>query len=247
MPEETELSAAADVGTRVPAQSRQALVLGANGALGAACAEALVREGAVVHRSSRRGGEGLIAVDGSCPGGLDELDGLPPLDAVVWAQGANRNDEVTGFDVEAFREVMEANVTFVLATLHRLHDSGRLRAPARLVVLSSIWERAARPGKLSYTVSKAAVGGLVRAVATDLAPEGHLVNAVLPSVTDTPMTRAVLSSEQIATTEAATGFNRLIEPRDVAEATAWLCSPANRSITGQSITVDLGLCHVRHL
>lgn len=244
---DAELPHDEDVGTPVSKSPQNVLVLGARGALGAACADAFARPGTSVHRTSRRGGSGLIAVDHSKEHGLDGLNELPQLDAVVWAQGANRNDELAAFEADAFRQVMEANVTFVLSTLHRLHAAGRLRPPTRMVVLSSIWEQAARPGKLSYTVSKAAVGGLVRAVAADLAPEGHLVNAVLPGVTDTPMTRAALSSEQIAATESATGFGRLTDPSDVADTVLWLCSPANRSVTGQSITVDLGFSRVRRL
>jgi 3-oxoacyl-[acyl-carrier protein] reductase len=87
----------------------------------------------------------------------------------------------------------------------------------------------------------------VRAASADLATAGHLVNAVLPSVTDTPMTRAMLSDEQVQRVAAATGLGRLTSLDDVAEAVAWLCSPANTGVTGQSIPVDLGFSHVRHL
>lgn len=226
----------------------EALVFGALGALGTACCDALGDAGATVHRTARSGGDGgVFAIDRAESSTLEQLRELPPLDAVVWAQGANLNDDVASFDADAFGTLMDANVTFVLATLAVLHSAKRLRAPARLVVISSIWEHAARPGKLSYTVSKAAVGGLVRAVAADLAPEGHLVNGVLPGVIDTPMTRAALRPEQVAGVEGATGFGRLATPQDVAATVAFLCSPANGAITGQSVTVDLGFSRVRGL
>lgn len=231
----------------MPARMSDVLVFGALGALGSACCDLLGTQGATVHRTGRRAGDGILEIDVANPVTLDGLRDLPSLDAVVWAQGANRNDDVASFELDGFLEIMEANVTYVLATLAVLHSARRLRAPARLVVISSIWEQAARPGKLSYTVSKAAVGGLVRAVAADLAPEGHLVNAVLPGVIETPMTREALTSEQVAGAEEATGFGRLATPEDVAATTAWLCSPANRSLSGQSITIDLGFSRVRRL
>ena len=81
--------------------------------------------------------------------------------------------------------------------------------------------------------------------ALDLARDGHLINAVLPGVLDTPMTRANLTMEQIAVFERATGFGRLPALADVVRAVESLLSPQNHSITGQFIKVDLGFSDVR--
>ena len=113
--------------------------------------------------------------------------------------------------------------------------------------ICSIWESVARPGKFSYTVSKAAVGGLVRAAAADLAADGHRVNAVLPGVTDTPMTRAMLDADQLAAVTGGTGFDKLVSLDEVAATIAWLCSAQSSGISGQSLTVDLGFSNVRFL
>jgi 3-oxoacyl-[acyl-carrier protein] reductase len=59
------------------------------------------------------------------------------------------------------------------------------------------------------------------------------------------MTRAMLSSEQIAGVAAQTGFGRLTSLADIAGLTAHLCSAANTGVTGQSIAVDLGFSHAR--
>jgi len=115
------------------------------------------------------------------------------------------------------------------------------------VVLSSIWQTLARANKFSYTVSKAAIGGLVRAASVDLAPRGILINAVLPSVIDTPMTRSMLSPEQVDFVASQTGFGRLATADDVAAQVAWLATDANTGTTGQSIGVDLGFSHARVL
>ena len=224
----------------------QALVFGASGAIGGAIADTLGGAGFTVHGTSRGGDGNTIALDpiGS-PGGLAALDDLPPLDAVVWAQGANCNDGAATVQREDYEAVMAANVTYVVVTLEHLLSGERLAERARMVVVSSIWEQIARPGKFSYTISKAAIGGLVRAASADLAARGHLINAVAPSVTDTAMTRAMLSGEQIDGVAGATGFGRLTSLQDVAGLTAHLCSPANTGVTGQSIAVDLGFSHVR--
>jgi Dehydrogenases with different specificities (related to short-chain alcohol dehydrogenases) len=64
-------------------------------------------------------------------------------------------------------------------------------------VISSIWQNIARQNKLSYCVTKAALQGLIQSLMIDLGSAGHLVNAVLPGVLDTQMTRNNLLAEQL--------------------------------------------------
>jgi 3-oxoacyl-[acyl-carrier protein] reductase len=223
-----------------------ALVVGGYGALGTAIAKQLTQDGFVVLRTSRvqRDGESAIIASDS----LREIAmTLPPLDAVVWAHGVNINDSAANFEADALGSVLDANVTLVARQLSELISRGRIQEGSRLVVLSSVWEEVARSGKFSYTVSKAALGGLVRAAALDLADRGILINAVLPGVVDTPMTRAALSPDQITAAERATPFGKLVQPGDVATLVAYLCSPANTGVTGQSIAVDLGFSIGRSL
>lgn len=227
--------------------SRRALVVGGRGTLGSAVATVLRAAGDEVLTTSRTPGEEVLVLDPQQaePARRAVLGAVPELDVLVFAQGVNANDTTGALDLERYAGVVDANVTLVVETLDALVAAGRLRRGARVVVLSSVWEMVARPGKLSYTVSKAAVGGLVRAAAVDLAPLGVFVNAVLPGVVDTPMTRAMLSAEQLAAVEASTGFGRLVDEAAVACTVAFLCSEANTGITGQSIVVDLGFSVAR--
>jgi 3-oxoacyl-[acyl-carrier protein] reductase len=225
--------------TKLAEQVRTALVVGGFGALGTAIASQLEADGAHVFRTSRSPHADIVdAVT------IDDDDhalrNLPKLQAVVWAQGINVNDWADTHESEDLLRVFEINVALVARQLRVLVEAKRLAPGARLVILSSIWEGVARPGKFSYTVSKAAVGGLVRAAALDLAPQGILVNAVLPGVVDTPMTRTTLSPAQIERVEAGTGFRRMVVPADVANLVGYLCSAHNTGVTGQSIVVDLG-------
>jgi 3-oxoacyl-[acyl-carrier protein] reductase len=222
----------------VTRQARTVLVVGGFGTLGAVVAAHLQADGARVLRTSRDPDTGVpdaITLDDE-----DAFRALPVLDAVVWAQGVNLNDQVDTHEAEDLSRLFDVNVALVARQLRALLGAKRLARGARLVVLSSIWEGLARPGKFSYTVSKAAVGGLVRAAALDLAPEGILVNAVLPGVVDTPMTRTMLSPAQIRHVRSATGFNRMVVPDDVASLVGYLASAHNTGVTGQSIGVDLG-------
>lgn len=180
---------------------------------------------------------------------LDRNSSLPkelgPFDAVCWAQGKNGNDSIYSFDEASHREMYEANVIFVLSSLNYLVKNNLLTKPARLCVISSIWQELARQNKLSYGVSKSALKGLILSLANDMGVDGHLVNAVLPGALDTPMTHQNLSEKQLGAVISSTQFGRLTALQDVANTTYFLCSPENTGVTGQFIKVDLGYSDVR--
>lgn len=230
---------------------RRALVFGARGEIGSAITDALAADGTEVVGTSRApsaGDNGMIAVAPfDTAVGLQSLENAGRFDAVVWAQGANLNDSLLDFDLALHVEVLQANCIFVAATLAELLRCNALRDGARLCIVSSIWQQIAREHKFSYTVSKAAISGLVHSASADLATKGILVNAVLPSVTDTSMTRAMLTREQIDRFARATPFERLTSLDDVAGAVVFLCSDRNTGVTGQSIAVDLGYTTVRRV
>lgn len=177
----------------------------------------------------------------------DSLKLRAPFDAVCWAQGTNLNDSIYSFDRTNHQMVYDANVLFVLESLSQLLRSGLLAKPAKLCIVSSIWQEISRQNKLSYGISKAALKGLVLSLANDLAHDGFLVNAVLPGALDTPMTRSNLSEDQILSIEASTKFNKLATLGDVASTIFFLCSGENSSVTGQFLKVDLGFSDVRNI
>ena len=173
------------------------------------------------------------------------LDADAPYSAVCWTHGANFNDSIYDFDVARHEEIYRANVIFILSSLRILLDRDLLTKPARLCVISSIWQNLARQNKMSYGITKAALQGLVLSAATDMAKDGHLVNAVLPGVLDTPMTRRNLSPEQVERVSSATLFGTLPTLEAVAGLVMFLCSRNNVGITGQFIEADLGFSHAR--
>lgn len=176
---------------------------------------------------------------------LDDLLKWGPFEAICWAQGANCNDSIYSFDQEVHMKLYEANVLFILRSLNQLLSAGVLAKPSRLCVVSSIWQNYARQNKLSYSVTKAALQGLVMSLANDLGRDGHLINAVLPGVIDTPMTRNNLTDEQISNISKSTQFDRLPSLKDVASAVYSLTSYLNTGVTAQFVNVDLGFTHVR--
>ncbi len=234
------------------------LVFGASGAIGGAITAAAAGRGWDVTAVARTKPEGdfvpgvhAVSLDPFGPGLANpDVPGGPlaatgPFDAVCWAQGANLNDNIRTVDLAEHEEIYRANCTYVLVTAQALLRADLLTAPAKLCVISSIWQTIARQNKLTYGMTKAALQGLVLSLAADLGADGHLVNAVLPGALDTPMTRKNLSAEQIGALESATLFGRLSTLEDVASAVLYLCSPENTGITGQFVAADLGFSRVR--
>lgn len=224
------------------------LIFGASGAIGQAIVHrALAADWIVVGATRNRAPSGLAASEWLQYDPIDDplgnaLADVAPFDGVCWAQGANINDSPRTLDVDRHLDLYRANCVAVLASLAALVTRDLLSAGgARLVVVSSIWQERARQNKLSYTVTKAAIGGLVRSASVDLGSDGHLINAVLPGVLDTPMTASNLTPRQIDAVRAKTSLARLPDLATLADTVLFLCSAANRSITGQSIAVDTGM------
>lgn len=228
--------------------SQKLLLFGGGGAVGSAIRQVFEqRDSSVTATGRRETADGkLVKFDPFGPA-FDQsvLDRFAPFDAVCWAQGANLNDSVYDVDPEKHLELYRANVLFNIVTLRMLLTRGLLRPPARLCVISSIWQKLARQNKLSYSVSKAALQGFVLSAAADVAKDGHLINAVLPGALDTPMTHRNLTAAQVTALSNATLFGRLPDLDAVANLVLFLCSAENAGITGQFIAVDLGFSGVR--
>ncbi len=237
--------------------TQRLLVFGATGAIGKSVVETAISRGWEVFAVARgisqsRDRESFdphvkfIAADpfSSAFAGEDLAFGAP-YTSVCWAQGANTNDSVYTVDLETHLSIYRSNCAYIVMTLQALLNLRLVETESRFCVISSIWQKLARQSKLSYCMSKAALQGLVLSAAADLAPEGHLINAVLPGALETPMTRKNLSSEQIDRLAAATAFGRLPTLDSVASLVCYLCSPENTGITGQFIAADLGFSNVR--
>ena len=169
-----------------------------------------------------------------------QVDSISKLDGVIWAQGLNAADSFGNFEADAYENVMDANVTFILRSLKVLMDRGKIQQDSQLVVISSVWSQISRPNKLSYGISKAALGGLVRALATDLGPLGIQINAVSPGPIDTPMTTRNLKPEDLDRVISESPLKRLVTLDEVTSLICELAAGNLSGITGQEIVIDGG-------
>jgi len=168
------------------------------------------------------------------------------FDAVVFAQGANINGSVMENPREQLADLFEANVTMIAETIAAMMTHNLIAQGGRVVIISSLWEQLTRQEKFAYSVTKAAVGGLVRSLAVDLGrAKGILVNAILPGIVMSPMVERTLKPEQIANVVSQTPGGKLATPIDVANSIYLLGCETNTAISGQSIFVDQGFSIAR--
>lgn len=175
---------------------------------------------------------------------LDSLENIENVDIVIWAQGYNFNDNINSFNEYEYLKIMNVNVLFILKTMNFLLTRNKIKENAKMVIISSIWEELTRDNKLSYTISKSALSGLVKNVAFDLSSKNILINNILPGVVDNQMSRNTLTSEQFLYIKNYTGFNRLIQLDDLYNTVRFL-TIENTGITGESIKVDLGFTNIK--
>jgi NAD(P)-dependent dehydrogenase (short-subunit alcohol dehydrogenase family) len=176
---------------------------------------------------------------------LTNLSNLKNITIVVWAQGYNINDNIHNYDNNIFNSMLEGNVTFIMNTLNYLLTNNIIIDNSKMVITSSIWQELSRENKLSYSISKSALNGLIKNVAFDLAKRNILINNILPGVIDNIMTRKTLISEQLEYVKSSTNFNRLITLDDIYKTILFLVTE-NTGITGQSIKIDLGFTNIKN-
>ena len=240
-----------------------ALVTGAARGIGAAVAARLAAEGYRVVLADRCSGPDSDVVLGYRLASRDELD-VRDLDAVrrVVSTVEDLRVVVTAAGVvwggapvwdmpgAAWQEVFDVNVTgtygVIAAAVPRLLDQPEPRT-GRIVALASAGASRGLPHMAAYSAAKHAVVGLVRSVAGELADRGVTINAIAPGSTRTPILRASAEAYRLGAVEEFIPhqpIGRLLDPSEIADAVAWLCSPVAAAVTGSVVAVDGGMTAV---
>ena len=212
--------------------SKKVVLFGHTGDIGKACLELLNKSNYTVICVPRNKVNEIV---------LEKVDGA------IWAQGANLTETFENTSTENWDSIWDANFNYLVKTLNYLLSNDLLNKNARLVALSSVWQEIARSNKTAYISSKAALGGLVRALAVDLGPNGIAINAILPGVTESAMTSRNLSADQISEIKKTTPTGKLVELSQIASVIEFLVSNKSIGINGQSIFVDNGWSQTKNV
>ena len=106
--------------------------------------------------------------------------------------------------------------------------------------MSSVIGLTGNAGQVNYAASKAAIIGLTKSLARELASRNILVNCIAPGFIETPMTDAMTEAQKAATLEKIP-LGRMGTTADIANAALFLAGPWSNYITGQIMTVDGGM------
>ncbi|WP_321894877.1 SDR family NAD(P)-dependent oxidoreductase [Paraburkholderia heleia] len=222
-------------------------VTGGFGSLGLVTAQLLAERGARVALLGRGGAPAVaalpVALAGAlCMGGVDLVDAnaaqtafstlqgkLGGLDALVNVAGAFRWETIGDGDARTWDLMFDLNVKTALnaskAALPHLVQSGA----GRVVNIGAGAGLKAGLGMGAYSASKAGVARLTEALAEELKDKGVTVNAILPSIIDTPQNRADMPDAD---------FTRWVQPREIATLIAFLLGADAQAITGALIPVN---------
>jgi len=237
---------------------RTAIVTGGSSGIGKATCEVLARDGyrvAVFDRdelgahavADAIGGSAFVcdvtderAVVNAFERALEALGDR--LDALATPAGIVDTTPFLELDAAAFLRVYQVNV---IGTFLCMREAAKRMQPgARICTVASVAGKrgGGLHGTAAYAASKGAVIALTRSAARALAEREIAVNGIVPGPALTPMLQSTLDDESNqARIAQATLLRRLAEPSEIAEAIAWLLSPAASYVNGEMLSVDGGL------
>jgi 3-oxoacyl-[acyl-carrier protein] reductase len=241
-----------------------ALVTGASGGIGTACARALAAEGAKVavhyHRGRERaealadelGGAPILNADLTIEDDVDQLfdaarGALGRIDVCAAVAGAWPSDDVPVWELslDRWRSTLDANLTASFLTARAFLREVARNGAGNLVLVGSTAGIFGEAGHADYAAAKSAVlVGLLLSLkneVTRIAPLAR-VNAVAPGWTETPMTRGLVDEQRVRAISRTMALRKVATPGDVARQVVVLASDElSGHVTGQVVTVAGGM------
>lgn len=165
------------------------------------------------------------------------------VDTMVLSAGVSAWGSIEELDLDVYDRLMDINVRAAVLGIRAAAPALRRTGGGSIVGISSSSGTAGEPDHWAYCASKAAVSNLMRSAAMDLARDGIRVNVVSPGPTHTDLTRPIKESDpaKYEALRSALPLQRWGEQEELAEAVAFMASPASSFITAAVLPVDGGV------
>ena len=157
--------------------------------------------------------------------------------------GVALRKNITDITLDEWETVQRGNLTSAFLMSRAFIPHMKAIGSGRILHIASVMSHVALPQRAGYASSKAAMLGLTRATALELAKENITVNAICPGWFETEMTAPLQANEETnAQIMAKVPMGRWGKPEEVGSLAAYLCSDEAGFITGTDIVIDGGWC-----
>ncbi len=171
----------------------------------------------------------------------DELPDLDGISSLVYCPGTINLKPINSLKPEDFTNDFNINVVGAVKVIRQYLRQLKQASNASVTLFSTVAVSQGMPFHASVASAKAAVEGLSRSLAAELAPKIR-VNCIAPTMTDTPLAAGILRNDKVRENIAGKNpMKRILDPGDLAHAASFLMSEAASAITGQIFHVDGGM------
>lgn len=175
-------------------------------------------------------------------GNLDQISFPEVIDGLVYAPGSINLKPFNRLSEDDFKNDFEINVLGAVKCIQSLLPNLKKSNSASIVLFSSVAAKLGMPFHASIAASKSAIEGLTKSLSAELSAQSIRVNAIAPSLTDTSLAAALLSTPERREASAKRHpLQRIGNAEEIAEMVAFLLSDKASWITGQIIGIDGGM------
>jgi NAD(P)-dependent dehydrogenase (short-subunit alcohol dehydrogenase family) len=225
-------------------KDKNIVIIGGNSGIGKAIAADLSSKGTNLFLYSKSG-SGTTALDVSLD--FDTIPNLPEvIDGLVYCPGTINLKPFHRISISDFQKEMDINFFGAVRVLQACLKGLKKSDSASVVLFSTVAVQTGMGFHAGIAAAKGAIEGLSRSLAAEWAPSKIRVNAIAPSLTDTPLASNLLSTpEKKESSDKRHPLGRVGTPEDIAKAASYLLSEDSSWMTGQILHLDGGMSSLK--